>query len=112
MEDCLFCKIERGEIPSEKVYEDDNFIVIKDINPAYVHHLLIIPRKHIASINDVAEEDDQIFASIFRVAKKVAGILGVEESGYRVLVNTGKDAGQIVFHFHMHFLAGEKLREL
>ena len=60
----------------------------------------------------MSEDDDQIFASIFRVAKKVAEILGVEEDGYRVLVNTGKDAGQIVFHFHMHFLAGEKLREL
>jgi len=112
MKDCLFCKIERGEIPSEKVYEDENFFVIRDINPAYKVHLLIIPRKHIASVNDVSEVDDAIFSSIFRVAKKVAEILGVEESGYRVLVNTGKDAGQIVFHFHMHFLAGEKLREL
>ena len=112
MEDCLFCKIERGDIPSEKVYEDENFIVIRDINPAYVHHLLIIPRKHISSVNEVEKEDDAVFAPIFRVARKVAGILGVEESGYRVIVNTGRDAGQIVFHFHMHFLAGEKLREL
>ena len=112
MKDCLFCKIERGEIPSEKVYEDENFFVIRDINPAYKIHLLIIPRKHISSVNDVSEVDDAIFSSIFRVAKKVAKILGVDENGYRVLVNTGKDAGQIVFHFHMHFLAGDKLREL
>jgi histidine triad (HIT) family protein len=112
MNDCIFCKIIEGKIPSTKVYEDEFFIVIKDINPLYKVHDLIITKKHIASVNEVENSDDTLLASIFSVAKKVAQIENIAESGYRLTVNSGKDAGQLVPHFHMHILGGEKLREL
>jgi histidine triad (HIT) family protein len=112
MNDCIFCKIIEGKIPSTKVYEDELFIVIRDINPLYKVHDLIITKKHISSVNEVDNSDKEIFASIFSVAKKVAQLEGTTESGYRLTVNSGKDAGQLVPHFHMHILGGEKLREL
>lgn len=112
MTDCIFCKIIRGDIPSAKVYEDDKFIVFNDISPVYPVHALIVPKKHIASVNDVTAEDGQIFASMYTVAKEAAKKLGVESSGYRVTVNTGKDAGQVVHHFHAHLLGGAKLNNL
>lgn len=112
MENCIFCKIIKGQIPSSKLYEDDNFIVIKDINPLYKVHDLIITKKHIASVNEVNETDSEIFGSVFSVAKKIAEIENVSADGFRLVVNSGKDAGQLVPHFHMHLLAGEKLREL
>lgn len=112
MENCIFCKIVKGLIPSSKLYEDDNFIVIRDINPLYKVHDLIITKKHIASVNEVNETDSEIFGSVFPVAKKIAEIENVSADGFRLVVNSGKDAGQLVPHFHMHLLAGEKLREL
>jgi len=112
MNDCIFCKIIEGKIPSTKVYEDEFVIVIKDINPIYKVHDLIITKKHISSVNEVDNSDQEIFASIFSVAKKVAQIEGITENGYRLTVNSGKDAGQLVPHFHMHLLGGEKLKEL
>jgi len=112
MNDCIFCRIIKGEIPSTKIYEDEFFIVIKDINPLYKVHDLIITKKHIASVNEVEESDGANFASLFTVAKKVAEIENLTEDGYRLTVNTGKNAGQIVPHFHMHLLGGQKLREL
>ncbi len=112
MNDCIFCKIIKGDIPSDKVYEDGNFIVIRDISPAYKKHLLIITKKHIASVNDVTENDGELFSSIFSVAKTVAENENFAGTGYRLTVNCGKDAGQLVPHFHMHILAGEPLRNL
>lgn len=112
MDNCIFCKIIEGKIPSARIFENEDFIVIRDINPLYKVHDLIITKKHIPSINDVTETDSAIFASIFSVAKKIAEIENVTADGYRVAVNSGKNAGQLVPHFHMHFLAGEKLREL
>jgi histidine triad (HIT) family protein len=112
MSDCIFCKIIEGRIPSTKIYEDEFFIVIKDINPLYKVHDLIITKKHIASVKEVEDSDNTIFASIFSVAKKVALLEGITGNGYRLTVNSGKDAGQLVPHFHMHILGGEKLREL
>lgn len=109
MSDCIFCKIANGEIQSPKVYEDENFIVIRDLHPLCKIHDLIIPRRHIASINDVSKDETAVLASIFEVAKKVAGIEGIAESGFRFVVNTGKDAGQTVQHFHAHVLGGEML---
>ncbi len=112
MKGCVFCKIINGDLPSDKIYEDDSFIVIRDINPVYRTHLLIITKKHISSVNEIEDPDRDIFSTVFLVAKKVAAKEGVEVNGYRLTVNCGKDAGQIVSHFHMHLLAGEPLRNL
>lgn len=112
MNDCIFCKIIEGKIPSNKLYEDEFFIVIKDINPLYKVHDLIITKKHIASVNDVEAVDHKIFSSVFSVAKKIAKLENITENGYRLTVNSGTNAGQIVPHFHMHLLGGEKLNEL
>ncbi len=107
-EDCLFCKIVKGEIPSEFLYEDDSFIVIKDINPAAPVHLLLIPKKHIRSNNDLEQEDTKIIADLFMVAKKMARKQGVNESGYKLLFNVEKGGGQVIFHVHLHLIGGWK----
>ncbi|MDP4145669.1 MAG: histidine triad nucleotide-binding protein [Bacillota bacterium] len=109
MENCIFCKIVNGEIPSDRVYEDEYVISIKDIKPEAPIHVLIMPKKHINSINDVKEEDLQIISHIFKVAQKIAKQLGVAESGYRIITNCGKDGGQTVEHLHFHLLGGKSL---
>lgn len=109
MEDCIFCKIVKGEIPSEKVYEDDNVLAFKDINPAAPIHVLVIPKKHIENVLKIEDGDTEILANIFNGIKKVAKILGIEDDGFRVISNCGKDAGQEVMHLHFHMLAGGKL---
>ena len=108
MEDCLFCKIIKGEIPSTKVYEDDEILAFKDINPAAPIHILVIPKKHIASLAHMEKEDEAIVGNIYGVINKIAEEKGFKESGYRVIVNCGKDAGQEVMHLHFHILAGAK----
>lgn len=108
MQDCLFCKIIKGEIPSTKVYEDDEILAFKDINPAAPIHILVIPKKHITSLATMNKEDEVIVGKIYGVINKIAEDQGVKESGYRVIVNCGKDAGQEVMHLHFHLLAGEK----
>lgn len=107
-EDCLFCKIIKGEIPSEFLYEDDNFVVIKDINPAAPVHLLLLPKKHIRSNNDLQKEDGKIISDLFMVAKKMAKEQGVNESGYKLLFNVEKGGGQVIFHVHLHLIGGWK----
>jgi histidine triad (HIT) family protein len=107
-EDCLFCKIVKGEIPGEFLYEDDSFIVIKDINPAAPVHLLLIPKKHIRSNNDLQKEDGKIISDLFMVAKKMAKEQGVNESGYKLLFNVEKGGGQVIFHVHLHLIGGWK----
>ena len=109
MEDCIFCKIIRGEIPSEKVYEDEDVLAFKDINPAAPIHILVIPKKHIESLLKLEEEDYVLVGKIQKVINKLANQLGIEEEGFRVIVNCGKDAGQEVMHLHYHLLAGRKL---
>ncbi len=105
-EDCLFCKIIKGEIPGEFLYEDDSFVVIKDINPAAPVHLLLLPKKHIRSNNDLQKEDGKIISDLFMVAKKMAKEQGVNESGYKLLFNVEKGGGQVIFHVHLHLLGG------
>ena len=107
-EDCLFCKIVKGEIPGEFLYEDDSFVVIKDINPAAPVHLLLIPKKHIRSNNDLQKEDGKIISDLFMVAKKMAKEQGVNESGYKLLFNVEKGGGQVIFHVHLHLIGGWK----
>ena len=109
MEDCLFCKIVEGKIPSEKVYEDENVLAFKDINPAAPIHVLVIPKKHIENVLKIERGDTNILSDIFASFKEIAKILGIEEDGFRVVSNCGKDAGQEVMHLHFHILAGGKL---
>lgn len=109
MEDCIFCKIIEGKIPSEKVYEDENVLAFKDINPAAPIHILIIPKKHIENLLEIKKEDSEALVEIFDAIKKVAQKLGIEQDGFRIISNCGKDAGQEVMHLHFHLLAGGKL---
>ncbi|MGI6104991.1 MAG: histidine triad nucleotide-binding protein [Raoultibacter sp.] len=104
MHDCLFCKIIAGEIPSNKVYEDERVLVFRDVNPQMPVHDLIVPKKHYAHIGDGLSDDDMGY--LFNTAKKVAEIEGIKDSGYRVIVNTGDDADQTVHHLHVHVLGG------
>ena len=107
--DCLFCKIINGEIPSKKVYEDEQVYAFYDINPMAPVHVLIIPKQHIDSMNGVTAENSAVIAHIYEVAAKLAQELGIADSGYRVVSNCGADAGQTVFHLHFHLLGGKKL---
>ena len=109
MEDCVFCKIIKGEIPSEKLYEDEEVIAFKDIQPAAPIHVLVIPKKHIANLLEVKDEDSHLISHIYKVINKLAKDLNIEEEAIRVIVNCGKDAGQEVMHIHFHLLAGKKL---
>ena len=111
MEDCLFCKIIKGEIPSNKVYEDEEILAFKDINPVAPIHILVIPKKHIDSLAHMEKEDEMIVGKIYGVINKIAEEQGFKENGYRVIVNCGKDAGQEVMHLHFHLLAGKKFGE-
>ena len=111
MEDCLFCKIIKGEIPSTKVYEDEFVYAFKDINPEAPVHILVVPKKHIESGNGIEEVDENIMGKIFLAIKKIAKEQGVAQSGYRVVSNCGKDAGQTVMHLHFHILGGKELGE-
>ena len=104
MEDCIFCKIAQGEIPSTIVYEDDQVLAFEDLYPQMPVHTLIIPRAHHANIAD--DVPDELMGHLFNTVKKVAEIKGIDQSGYRVIVNTGKDAQQTVHHLHVHVLGG------
>jgi histidine triad (HIT) family protein len=112
MENCLFCKIVQGEIPSNKIFENDEFLVFYDIQPAAPVHAIIIPKKHMASMNEVSEEDFALIGRLHQVARQTAGQLGIAESGYRLINNCGPDGGQTVFHLHYHLLGGAKLGAL
>ena len=109
MENCLFCKIAAGEIPSSIVYEDQEVVAFRDINPQAPQHILLIPRRHINSMNEVSSEDGALLARIFTVAGQLARELGIEQSGYRFVTNVGPDAGQSVLHLHFHLLGGRLL---
>jgi histidine triad (HIT) family protein len=105
----VFCKILKGELSADVVYKDDDFWVIKDINPHAPVHLLIIPVKHFESIEDLKESDSELVGKVFLVAKKVAKEAGINGRGYRLIVNEGQDGGKLVPHFHMHLLGGKRL---
>lgn len=111
MEDCLFCKIIKGEVPSQKVYEDEEILAFKDIHPAAPIHILVIPKKHIDSLAQIQAEDEEMIGKIYHVINKIAEEQGFKENGYRVIVNCGKDGGQEVMHLHFHLLAGKSLGE-
>ena len=110
-ENCIFCKIIKGEIPSSKVYEDEEIVAFNDINPAAPIHVLVIPKKHIISLAHMEDGDEKIIGKIYKVINEIAEKQGIKEKGYRVIVNCGKDGGQEVGHLHFHLLAGKQLGE-
>lgn len=109
MSDCIFCKIVRGEIPSNKVYEDDEFYAFRDLNPQAPVHVLVVPKKHIASLLDMQKEDSPLLGRLLFVAQSIAKKEGLEESGARFVFNAKGDAGQTVPHIHCHILGGKRL---
>ena len=106
MSDCIFCKIIAGEIPSKKVYEDDYIYAFEDINPQAPKHVLVVPKEHIASANEIHEKNSKDVSHIFEKAGEIANIMGIKENGYRIINNCGKNAGQTVFHLHFHIMGG------
>lgn len=106
---CLFCKIIAGEIPSKKVYEDDQLYAFEDINPQAPLHALVVPRQHIATLNDLTAKDDGLVGSMVRSAAAIAKERGVDGPGYRTVFNCNSQAGQTVFHIHLHVLGGRSL---
>ena len=107
--DCLFCKFASGEIAVEKVHDDHMCFAIRDIQPLAPVHLLIIPKRHVASANELSDDDDVLLARMFGAARQLAANEGLGERGYRLVFNTGLDAGQSVFHLHLHVLGGRNL---
>ncbi len=108
--DCIFCKIIAGEIPSKKVYEDDNMLAFEDINPQAPIHILVIPKAHIASVDEITSENSAVVARIFEEIPKIAAKAGAA-NGYRVITNCGDDACQTVKHLHFHIIGGKHLPE-
>jgi histidine triad (HIT) family protein len=106
--DCLFCKIAGKTIPSDIVYEDKEMLAFRDINPKAPVHVLFVPKKHVATVNDLSAEDAQLLARMFLKARDVAEDSGIADAGYRIVANCNKDAGQEVFHLHIHLLGGRK----
>ena len=107
--DCLFCRIAANEIPADFVEQDSRSFVIRDINPQAPTHLLVIPREHIESLDDASQKDEALLGHLLRMAARVANAAGLEEDGYRTVINTGAGAGQSVFHVHLHVLGGRPL---
>jgi histidine triad (HIT) family protein len=108
--DCLFCGIIEGKVKGDIVYQDDAVVAFKDIGPKAPVHLLIVPRKHIASVSSLEPSDGSLVGAIFITAAKLAKDFAIADSGYRVVVNNGADAGQSVFHLHYHLLGGRQMR--
>ncbi len=109
MNDCIFCKIINKEIPSNIVYEDNEILAFRDINPVAPVHILVIPKKHLESVLDIKKEDEQIVGKIYTVINKIAKEEKIDESGFRIVVNCGEDGMQEVKHLHFHILGGKKL---
>ena len=108
-DDCLFCKIIKGEIPSSKVYEDDLCLAFNDINPVAPVHVLVIPKTHVENTNEITEENSEYIAHIYEKMSEIAEKAGVKDAGYRIICNCGEDAGQEVKHLHFHMIGGTKL---
>lgn len=109
-DECLFCKILAGDVPSDVVYEDEYVLAFKDIYPKTPFHVLIIPKKHIATLNDVGDKDIELTGRLFAAAKVIAAEQGFAEEGYRMMMNCGEGGGQIIFHLHLHLMAGKTFK--
>ncbi|MBT2972212.1 MAG: histidine triad nucleotide-binding protein [Candidatus Thiodiazotropha sp. (ex Ctena orbiculata)] len=109
MSDCLFCKFVNAEIEPDKVYEDDDLLAFRDINPQAPTHILIIPKRHIATLNELEPSDQALMGKLTLAAQKIANDEGIGGGGYRLVINCNSDAGQSVFHIHMHLLGGRSM---
>ena len=110
MADCIFCKIANGEIKTDFIYEDETVVAFRDLNPQAPEHILIVPKKHVAKIIDFTEEDKNLAAHIFvDVVKEISKKIGVDEKGFRLVINTGEEGGQTVNHLHVHLIGGRKM---
>ncbi len=109
MPECLFCKIAAGELDTELIYEDEQVVAFNDLNPQAPIHVLVIPKKHIATLNELEPEDAALVGSLYLAAKTLARQKGVDDSGYRTLMNCNADGGQTVFHLHLHLLGGRRM---
>ncbi len=107
--DCLFCKVAREEIPAKIIFRDDKVVAFDDIYPQAPHHKLIIPLKHIATLNELQAKDNELIGHMVQIAKKLAKDLNIAEDGYRLVLNCNPGAGQTVFHIHMHLLGGRQM---
>lgn len=112
MEGCIFCKIANKEVDTDLLYEDDELVAFRDIAPKAPVHILIIPKKHIPTIQDLEEEDNQLVGKVYQVAKKLAEEYNIAEDGYRTVANCKDNGGQVVYHIHFHLLGGEKLGDI
>lgn len=106
---CIFCKIITGELPTDKVFEDENILVFNDLHPRAPIHQLIVPKKHIASLNDLLEDDTYLVGTMIQTARNLAKKAAIAQSGYRTVFNCNKDGGQEIFHLHLHLLGGRPL---
>jgi len=111
MEDCIFCKIANGTIPSKKVYEDAEVVAFDDIHPMAPVHVIIIPKRHIPTMMDVAKADMNSLISMFTAVQEVARVKGINDRGFRAVINCNKEGGQVIFHLHMHVLGGMQLKD-
>lgn len=109
-DDCIFCKIIAGTIPSQKLYQDDLATAFRDIHPVAPTHVLIVPNRHIASVNEVSQEDESTLGHLLNVARILAERENIKDSGYRLIINTGAHAGQVVFNLHLHLIGGHRMR--
>lgn len=110
MSDCLFCKFVSGEIQPDKVYEDEELLAFRDIDPQAPTHILIVPKRHISTLNELKPDDEVLMGKLFLAAQKVAKAEGIDETGYRTVINCNEGAGQSVFHIHLHLLGGRNMR--
>lgn len=107
--DCLFCKIAKGKIPAKIIYQDDKIVAFDDINPQAPYHKLIIPRQHIATVNDLKPEENELIGSMVNLGKSLASELNIADEGYRLVFNCNAGGGQVVFHIHLHLLGGRRM---
>ncbi|MBK8823469.1 MAG: histidine triad nucleotide-binding protein [Anaerolineales bacterium] len=110
MTDCIFCKIITGDIPSTNVFRDEQVTAFRDLHPAAPTHIMIVPNKHIDSVNMLTNDDEQLIGHLFTTAKQLAAQEGIAEDGYRLIINTNANAGQTVFHIHLHLLGGAPMQ--
>ena len=111
-QDCIFCQIVAGEMGGSPLYQDEDVTAFRDINPQSPTHILIVPNKHIASVSEATEEDQAVLGKLFLIAAKLAQDEGIVETGYRLVVNNGPQAGQVVFHLHLHLMGGRNMRAM
>ncbi len=108
-ESCIFCRIARGEIPAEKLLENEHFVAFRDIKPIAPAHILVVPKEHIPTLNDLTSDKAHLASGLIATAKEVAKKAGIADSGYRMVINCNKEAGQEIFHLHMHVIGGRQL---